>query len=264
MKLYQNGDFDSIAAERRYYERESDYDTWLEWYKKCEYYRYQSARATIDCCIFTYDKNEPVAKKALKVLLLKRPIHPYRGEWGLPGAFIYPSDLTAEDSVWRMMRDKLCFTNSTLPLEQLGSFTARDRDPRARVIAINYAVYLSDAINLPNVIDKPDIKWVAIEDALSMKLAFDSNLQLAAAMDHVCGQFGWRPLVMHTLPIKFTIDDALRLRCGVFGEDLLTGKSRENFKQKFKHIFSEVGVVDADNPRSPKVYTLKDDVTLYR
>lgn len=263
MKLYENGDFDSIETERRYYERKADYDTWLEWYKKYEYYRYLAARVTISCCIFTYDHNELDAKRSLKTLLLKRPIHPFRGEWSIPGAFIYPSDETADDSVRRMVHEKLGFMKLDLPLEQLSAFTKRDRDPRARVVAINYAIYLSDAMRLPNITSNNNAKWVSVSDALAANLAFDDNRQLAAAMNHICSQFGWRPLVMRTLPRRFTIDDALRLRAGVFGEDVLTGKSRENFKQKFKHIFQEVGVVDVANPRSPKVYELKPDLTIY-
>ena len=45
-------------------------------------YKYEHMAVTTDCVIFTYED------RTLKVLLVRRGLKPYKGEWAFPGGFL--------------------------------------------------------------------------------------------------------------------------------------------------------------------------------
>ena len=91
-------------------------------------YKYPRPAVTADCIVITKDA-EP------KVLLIQRGIDPFKGCWAFPGGFLN-IDEDAPDGARRELLEETGLRVNAI--EQLGAFTAPDRDPRERVISIAY------------------------------------------------------------------------------------------------------------------------------
>lgn len=253
--------FDNETDERRYYEHDASYDEWMQWYHNVEWNRYEHTGTTVDSIMLTYDRNESNPRNRLKVLLIQRWTHPFKDEWCLPGTFMSPDDMDATATIARMLRNRLNFNVHGAKVMQLKTFTGKTRDPRGQIVSISHLAFIHDGVNAVHNADiegKDGLKWIPLLDAADMKLAFDHNRQILEAISRLRNQFAWEPNVFHCLPVKFTIDDALALRSSLFNEPDVRGKARENFKRKYKHVFNEIGVVNENDPLSPKIYTLID------
>ena len=55
-------------------------------------YRYPRAALTVDCVVFGFDGG------ALKILLIRRGIDPYKDRWALPGGFVRTDETLDEAS----------------------------------------------------------------------------------------------------------------------------------------------------------------------
>src|SRR5438270_13720308 len=92
-------------------------------------YEYPRAALTVDCVVFGLDDNE------LKVMLIQRALEPFKGKWALPGGFVRV-DETLDEAARRELEEEAGLRN--VFLEQLYTFGAVDRDPRARVVSVAY------------------------------------------------------------------------------------------------------------------------------
>src|ERR1700678_3321024 len=92
-------------------------------------YKHPHPAVTVDGVVFGFDESD------LKLLLIKRKIEPFQGQWALPGGFVH-LDEGLEEAVRRELADETGITR--LYLEQLYSFGDPARDPRERVISIAY------------------------------------------------------------------------------------------------------------------------------
>src|ERR1043166_2759073 len=86
-------------------------------------------KVTVDLVIFT------IQSEKLKVLLVKRGIPPFKGQFALPGGFVH-EDESLEDAAVRELREETGVAD--VYLEQLYSFGEPGRDPRERVITVAY------------------------------------------------------------------------------------------------------------------------------
>lgn len=124
-------------------------------------YKYPHPAVTTDCVVFGYDGLR------LNVLLIERGDEPFSGSWAFPGGFL-EIDEDAPDGARRELMEEthLKVTN----IEQLGAFTAPDRDPRERVISITYftLTHVQDVIGDD---DARQAKWFPINQLPD--LAFD-------------------------------------------------------------------------------------------
>lgn len=89
----------------------------------------QKILVTVDNVIFSIVDNKP------QVLLIKRAIDPFKGEWAIPGGFVLDDEDT-EKAAYRELREETNVKNAYL--EQLYTFSDVNRDPRGRVISIAY------------------------------------------------------------------------------------------------------------------------------
>ena len=140
-----------------------------ETYASC----YQDAAVTADCVEFGFDGVK------LNVLLIERGHDPYKGCWAFPGGFL-EIDEDAPDGARRELREEtgLEVTN----IEQLGAFTAPDRDPRERVISIAYftLVRVSDVQGAD---DAAQARWFPISHL--PELAFDHQQIFEQALERM-------------------------------------------------------------------------------
>src|SRR6266516_2215489 len=100
-------------------------------------YEYPRPALTVDAVVFGLDDED------LKVLLIRRGLAPFQGTWALPVGFVRV-DESLEGAVRRELQEETGIAQ--LFLEQLYTFGAVDRDPRARVVTVAYyaLVKLSD------------------------------------------------------------------------------------------------------------------------
>jgi len=84
---------------------------------------------SVDCIIFGFEDAK------LKILLIKRSIHPNFGEWALPGGFIKYNE-SIDDSATRILKERTGIEG--IYMEQLKAFGEVKRFPKYRVITIAY------------------------------------------------------------------------------------------------------------------------------
>ena len=97
--------------------------------KEQNIHKFEKPSVTTDIVIFTIKDN------ALKVLLVKRDIEPFKNVWALPGGFVRINE-SLEDSAKRELEEETGVKD--VYLEQLYSFGNPKRDPRGRVITVAY------------------------------------------------------------------------------------------------------------------------------
>jgi len=136
-------------------------------------YRYPHPAVTTDCVVFGYDGLH------INLLLVKRGRDPYKDCWALPGGFLN-IDEDAPDGARRELIEEtgLQVTN----IEQLGAFTAPDRDPRERIISIAYFTL----VRVREVLGGDDAaaaQWFPINRL--PQLAFDHGLIFEQALERM-------------------------------------------------------------------------------
>ena len=147
-------------------------------------YQYPRAALTVDCVVFGFDEG------ALKVLLIRRGIEPYKNHWALPGGFVSP-DETLDAAALRELREETGL--SDVYLEQLYTFGEIKRDPRERVISVAYFALVRRADHLPAAAtDAAEAAWFEVEKIPS--LAFDHAEILKLALERLRGKIRWQPV----------------------------------------------------------------------
>ena len=120
-------------------------------------------KVTVDIVIFTIQSEE------LKVLLVKRGIPPFKGQFALPGGFVH-QDESLDDAGMRELREETGV--SDVYLEQLYSFGDPGRDPRERIITVAYYALISaDRSRLAAGTDTTEAAWWRVNKL--PPLAFD-------------------------------------------------------------------------------------------
>lgn len=94
-------------------------------------YTYQHPRPalSVDAVVLGFDAG------SLKALLIQRSNPPFQGQWAFPGGFV-EMDETTDQAVLRELEEETGIKG--VPLTQLHTFSAVDRDPRERVVSVAY------------------------------------------------------------------------------------------------------------------------------
>src|SRR5689334_7414484 len=140
----------------------------------------------------------------LQVLLIRRGIPPYEGQWALPGGFVRP-DEDLETTARRELAKETGLTTERINLEQLATYGAPDRDPRGRVVSVAYLALVPD---LPAPVagsDAASASWIDVRDARG--LAFDHDRILTDGVDRARAKLEYSPLATAFCPPEFTISE---------------------------------------------------------
>ena len=160
-------------------------------------YKYPHPAVTTDIVIFTIRQDE------LKVLLIKRALPPYQGEWALPGGFIN-LDESLEEGARRELEEETGV--SGVFLEQLYTFGQPDRDPRERVITVAYyALIPSDKIEIRAATDAEGVSWFGMQEV--PELAFDHQKILDAAHERLVAKLDYSTIAFQFMPKVFTLTE---------------------------------------------------------
>lgn len=210
--------------------------------------KYDRLLVTVDMVIFT------IQNKELKLLLVKRDIEPFKGEWALPGGFVR-ADETLENAAKRELEEETAVRD--VYLEQLYTYGDLRRDPRGRVITVSYiALINSEKISLEPSTDVSDAKWISINNV--PKLAFDHDKIINYALKRLKWKFEYTTVAFSLLPNIFTISQVQNIYEIVFNKKL----DKRNFAKKLisLNILKEEGIKRDVSHRPPMLYSLKKNI----
>jgi 8-oxo-dGTP diphosphatase len=175
-------------------------------------------RVTVDIVIFT------VRNDSLQVLLVKRGVPPFEGQYAIPGGFIR-DDESPEAAALRELYEETGVRN--LFLEQLYTFGDPERDPRGRVITVAYyALIASDKLSVVAGADAAEAGWFALNDV--PLLAFDHRAILDYANERLRNKLEYTTVGFQLLPEKFTLSELQKVYEAILGRKL----DKRNFRRK--------------------------------
>lgn len=180
-----------------------------------------------------------VGEDRLQVLLVKRAQDPHLGRWALPGAVLKPElDRDLERTARRALRDKV---SVEVPhLEQVGTFSGSDRDPRGWSIGVLFLALLPRDQVQAIVRSKIEaVKWADADNA-GRGLAFDHALQLGAARQALRDKVDRYALPLHLLPERFTLTELQRSCEAILGHSL----DKSVFRRRLKTSLDIVELAD--------------------
>lgn len=174
-------------------------------------------KVTVDIVIFTIHSGE------LRVLLVKRGIPPFVGQFAIPGGFIH-EDEDLDQAALRELREETGV--SDVYLEQLYSFGNPKRDPRGRVITVAYFALISADRPLKASSDAAEAKWWSVETL--PQLAFDHAMILEYALERLRNKLEYTTVGFQLLPEKFTLTELQEVYEAILGKQL----DKRNFRRK--------------------------------
>lgn len=122
--------------------------------------KYDCPSNTVDMIVLRSDGPYRDAAQSLRVLMIKRSNHPSIGWWALPGGFVdIREDL--DHAARRELEEETGVRD--LPMVQLRTWGAWDRDPRWRVITTAYLALVEGELPVRAGDDAADAAWFEVE-----------------------------------------------------------------------------------------------------
>lgn len=226
-----------MIKNRDYYEKEATLEEWKEWYEQQEAPSYIHPDVATDAIIVHFNKET----NKLEILLQKREIHPYRGTQTLPGTFLHADEKDIEESLRRMFETKL---NSYIPhnavIDQLATYSNKDRDPRGQVISVVHMIYTPIRIE-----ETESLKWYSVEDIQSglIPFGFDHKEIIQDGISRMQDQFPWIPYTIFSVEAPFTLGNLVHLKAQLMG---INPKSinRANYRKQMLRFIAKDKVID--------------------
>ena len=189
---------------------------------KIKFDKFFSYSFSLDCVIFAYIEGK------INVMLVKRAMEPYMGEWAIPGDLLYP-DEDLPEAASRILSELTKLDN--VELHQGRTFGKPDRHPQGRVITNAYfALVKIDDIQAKAASWADELKWVPINEV--GELAFDNNEVLASTYQILKYKLKREPVCFDLLPEKFALNEMQQL----FEYAFDTSMDKANFRKKIKSI----------------------------
>jgi len=210
-------------------------------------YEFPRPALTVDCVVFGLDEDE------LQVLLIRRGLEPFLGDWALPGGFVHV-DESLDAAALRELEEETGLRK--LFLEQLFTFGAPARDPRERVVTVAYyaLVKLSEH-KVRAATDAADAAWFGISDLPT--LGFDHAEIVELALTRLRGKVRYQPIGFELLPRKFTLTQLQRMYEVILERSL----DKRNFRKKIlgMDLLVELDEVQKDVAhRAARLYKFDD------
>ena len=240
-----------MSASRR--EPSAEEKAFLEKYRPHDYPR---PAVAVDLVIFT------IIDAQLRVLLVKRKEHPFKGGWALPGGFVRVGEKDQGEDLDAAARRELAEETGLDPdrvlIEQLYTFGKAGRDPRMRVISVAYFALVRP--DLAPIVkaggDVSDADWFAVDALKKLELAFDHREVVETALTRIRGKLEYSNIAFDLVPMTFTIPELRHVHSIVLDKEMDPG----NFRRKFNRMLED-GLIE----RAPgKRITASKPATVYR
>lgn len=215
--------------------------------KKTYCYKYWRPAVTVDNVAFCFDGTH------LNVLLIKRGNEPYKNCWAFPGGFLEENE-TLEEAAKRELKEETGL--EPLYLQEIGSFSSVNRDPRGRVISTGFYCIIPPTAKEQAIAgdDAAEAQWFPITELPT--LAFDHAEIFNRAILHLRLGFHLLPIGFELLGDTFTMPNIQRLYTDVFSRPF----DRRNFQKRVLQL----GLVEpiegsASDKHSPKRYKFNEE-----
>lgn len=172
---------------------------------------------SVDCIILGF-KDEK-----LYLLISKRKFDPLKGQDTLMGGFLRPNESLSE-TVSRVVLEYTGIEN--VYMEQIGAYSAIDRDEGERVVSIAYYALIDMEMFDEDLCKTHNARW---EDVSKLnKLIFDHNQMVNDAIDILRRKAATMPVGFNLLPEKFTLPQLQSLYEAIYQTTL----DKRNFRKK--------------------------------
>jgi len=210
---------------------------------------------TVDSVLFTYHE------KSLKILLVQRSSVPELGKWGLPGGIV---DVEIDKDVESTALRKLVEKTGVKPpyLDQLGTIGNQTRDPRGWSVTVTYTALIAHQTCEQQVGTVSDVRWVEIDEALKMKLAFDHRNIVLSARERMRQRAVYSISPGYALPEKFTLTELQHLHEILIGKPIQKRSFRRRIEQA--ELLLETGEKRQEGGRPAALYRLNDASMTHR
>jgi 8-oxo-dGTP diphosphatase len=238
--------------------KKTDEDRFLEEYRPGDFPR---PSVTVDLVIFT------VVDKDLRVLLVQRNEHPFKGRWALPGGFVRVKDDRKDQgedldaAAVRELEEETGLASGEagdIFLDQVRTFGRPARDPRMRVISVAYYALVRPTL-VPLIRAGGDVahaKWFSLPLLSKEALAFDHREILDAALARARADLDRTAIAFELVPDTFTIQELRGVHEAIRGETLDPG----NFRKKVLRMIED-GLIDEAKGKRP---TVSKPASIYR
>ena len=227
----------------------------LEKYRPKDYPRPSVA---VDLVIFT------IIDAQLRVLVVKRQEHPFKGDWALPGGFVRVGETTKEQgedldaAARRELQEETGLEPDRVHIEQLFTFGRANRDPRMRVISVAYFALVRPDL-APFVKAGGDVsqaEWLPVDQLKKTELGFDHREVIDTALVRVRGKLEYSAIAFDLVPLTFTIPELRHVYSIVLAKEMDPG----NFRRKFNRMLEDGLIEQAPGKR----ITASKPATVYR
>ncbi|WP_208420481.1 NUDIX domain-containing protein [Paenibacillus lupini] len=200
--------------------------------------------APSDIVIFTITSQEKeTTKKALpmrelQVLLIRRKVWPFEGQWALPGGFTRETE-TVEECAVRELKEEAGVEH--VHMEYLKAYSKPGRDPRGWMISHAFCAlvnekYLADRKASD---DAVDVRLFPLFEALEMNLAFDHHDIIQDAYLRIQQQMLTQAIASAFLPEEFTIGELYQII-----QTVVPTFEEKNFIRKVTSTQSRKGLIE--------------------
>ncbi len=195
----------------------------------------------VDCIVFGFDNED------LKILLVRRPIEPVKGEWSLMGGFVQEGE-SLDDASKRVLYALTGLHD--VYLEQLYTFGEVDRDPVDRVISVAYYALIKIADYDREIVRENGAQWFKVTDY--PKLIFDHDRMVQTAISKLRRKCRTQPIGFELLPEKFTIPQLQNLYEAILNQKL----DKRNFRKKIlsMNLLDKLDEKDKENSKKGAFY----------
>jgi len=170
-----------------------------------------------DCIIFGFDN------ESIKLLVFKRRVEPFEGEWSLIGSFVQQNE-SVNDAAKRVLAEITGLEN--VFMKQLKVYGDVNRDPGSRCITVGqYALIRIEDQDI-ELVEKHGAVWHDLENIPDLVL--DHNTLVQDALIQLRLKASYQPIGFKLLPEKFTIPSLQRLYENIYQKKF----DDRNFRKK--------------------------------
>ncbi len=174
----------------------------------------------VDCIIIGFKDGQ------LNLLLIRRDLEPYRGEWSLMGGFLRAAE-SLDEAATRVLLE---LTNlSNVYLEQFHTFGSVDRDPGERILSAGYFALVDQVKASQQLSPDYSAHWVPLTDV--PPLIFDHNEMVRLALRRLRHRAKHEPVGFELLQEQFTLSQLLKLYEAIFGQAIDPGNFRRRLRK---------------------------------